>query len=100
MRHIALLLFFNVFVCSCVKKDRTSNVCVNDCTIVQGQVVTQNNIPVSDVLYTLTYNIYNPPFYSEERKLAEGKSDNSGNYKFSFYLKNDELGDSAKGGLQ
>lgn len=95
-----ILLFMSILFLSCEEIDNDTNiVCTENCTHIEGQILTKDQLPVKNVELifcfqksTGTYSIYT-------RKIAKAKTDVNGHYSMDFYLKDEELGESF-GGLE
>ena len=90
---LALLLIFS----SCSKEeDDTNNICTADCSVLKGNFVSLNNQPVPNVKISMKYRI--PGFGGNSiRKILATKTDQSGNYLKTFFIKDHELGNLANG---
>ena len=94
------LIFLFLFGCSKTEDDTTVG-CSSDCTSIVIKFATLNQESLSDIELSLNYTI---PFGVEggayHRKIVGKKSDKNGQVNEQFYLKDEELGNSAKGFFQ
>ncbi len=81
-----LLFLLSFFSC---KQDDTDEVCTNDCTTIQGKIIRADNSGIEGVKVTFSY-IISTPNYSI-RNIADGYTDQNGNYSFSGYIKDNEI---------
>ena len=97
MKKIFFLLSI-LTLCGCSKiEDDTDSICTSDCTILQGKFITMNNEGIPGVKVSIQYQHGGGllPYYA--RKIAETVTDENGDFYKEFYIKNNELGDSAEG---
>lgn len=94
-----LILLLSVLIISCSKTDNdTKDVCTADCTTISGKFVTVNNAPVPGIKVSLSYHISGGELGGGyTRKIVNTQSDADGIFNKSFYVKDNELGDSARG---
>jgi hypothetical protein len=94
-----LTLFSAVFIISCSKTvNDTEDVCTSDCTTISGKFVTLNNAPVPGISVSLSYHISGGELGGGyTRKIVNTRAGADGIFSKSFYLKDNELGDSARG---
>ena len=85
-----LLFFAGLSLISC-EKDDSDKRCTTDCTRIHGSVVTMDNQPLANVKVHFDYN-YSPGIGFQIRRIADTKTDASGNYGKDFYIEDDELG--------
>ena len=90
---LVLLIIFNV---SCCKEDDTALVCLSDCTVVQGHIVTAEGKPLVNVPIELRHNS-SRPYSSSIRRIKKAITDENGYYNLEFFIESDELGSEAKG---
>jgi len=99
MRPLLVLLTMLV-LSGCLKRmDNTNQTCTSDCTLIQGQVTSENNHPVQNVPVSLTYQRKTGTFESYTRRITNAKTDQNGYYKLNFHLNDDELKDTGTGYL-
>lgn len=92
-----LFLLFLMTGCSKIEND-TKDICTSDCTTISGKFITVNNAPVSNISVKLDYRISGGELGGGyTRKIINTRSDRNGNFSNNFYLKDNELGGSAKG---
>lgn len=93
MKRKILFLGLILTLNGCFKSDDdTKDFCNSDCTLIEGSFVTKNNTPVSGINLSLAYDISAPPFSGSTRKIRETKSNQQGNYKMEFFIKDSEIG--------
>lgn len=99
-----LFYFITVFVMltSCEKvDDDTKNDCTSDCTTLKGKFVTLNGVPISNIKISLNYNIWGGELGGVyTRKIVSTQSEENGNFNKNFYIKDNELGNSAPGSFE
>lgn len=91
-----ILLLLIIFISSCCKEDDTALVCISDCTVVQGQIVTSNGKPLANIPIEFRHNS-NRPYSSSIRRIKKAITDENGYYNMEFFIESDELGSEAKG---
>ena len=94
---IILLLILNI--CSCSKtEDETNNICLSNCTILQGKFITTNNTGIEGIKVSLSYQSSGTlGSFRYTRLIAETQTDENGNFYKEFYINDDELGETADG---
>ena len=95
---ICLLLILNLYGCS-KTEDETSSVCTSDCTILQGNVITANNEPLSNVNITFEFKQGGGYLPTYTRLISDLISDENGGFYDEFYLKDREIDQSSPGNL-
>ena len=99
-----IIKFFALFLLltSCEKtEDDTTNECTSNCTTLSGKFVTLNNAPVSNIKVSLKYRISGGELGGgSTRNIVNTESDQSGNFYKNFFIKDNELGNSANGYFQ
>lgn len=97
-KFILLLLILSLYGCSKTDDD-TDNVCISNCTIIQGRFITLNNVGIQGVKVSLKYRISgSPPFGGgSTRLIVETETDENGNFYKEFYINDNELGESTDG---
>lgn len=96
-KAILLLLVLTFYGCSKVEDD-TDNGCTSDCTTIQGRFVTLGNVGIQGVKVSVKYRIHGGELGGGYiRKIVETETDQNGNFYNQFYIKDDELGNLAKG---
>lgn len=95
---INIFLFLFLFT-SCSKVvDDTNNVCISNCTTFSGKFRSVNNEPVANIKISLKYIISGSELGGgSTRKILNTISDENGNFGKTFYIKDSELGNNAKG---
>ena len=97
MKNIFKIIVLLFIVTSCSKtEDDTSNECTSNCTVLKGKFVTLNNEPVSKIKVSMKYVQSNELAYLA-RKIINTESDQNGNFNKNFFIKDNELGNSASG---
>jgi hypothetical protein len=91
-----ILFLFITFSISCCKEDDTSLVCLSDCTVVQGQIVTSAGEPLVNIPLEFRHNS-SRPYSSSIRRIKKATTDKNGYYSMEFFIESDELGLGAKG---
>jgi len=91
-----ILLLLIIFISSCCKEDDTALVCISDCTVVQGQIVTSNGKPLANIPIEFRHNS-SRPYSSSIRRIKKATTDENGYYSMEFFIESDELGSEAKG---
>ena len=94
--YCKLLLLCSLFLGCSTTDDDTSRKCKEDCTTINGKVVTLNNEPVPGVKITFSY-WKTGMAYSNRRKIIEVYTDKNGEYNQSVYLEDEEISENAKG---
>ena len=94
MKYLLVVVLMALLLGSCTKRDnsRLNVACTDSCTTVMGRITTGNNESAADV-YLEVYWEDRPPSglgVTTIRKLASGKTDNGGNYSFTFRLSADD----------
>ena len=95
---IYLITLLSIFI-GCEKvDDDTKKSCTTDCTTLKGNFVTLNGAPVSNVNISFEYRISGGELGGGyTRKIVKTQSDKTGNFFKNFYLKDNELGNTAPG---
>lgn len=99
MRHFSIFLFLLVFL-SCKKevKDETETVCMENCTVIQGQILTQENEGLENINVVLKHEVSGGALGGgSTRVITESKTDVEGAFSLSFYIEDDELGADGRG---
>ncbi len=90
-----LLLILTFYGCEKIEDD-TGLDCFSDCTTLHGRFVTMDNEGIPDVKVSVHYIIRgtNSRYI---RKLAQTTTDQNGTFYKEFYIKDEEIGESAQG---
>jgi hypothetical protein len=95
-----ILLFMSILFFSCEEiNDDTNIVCTENCTHIEGQILTKDQLPVKNVELIVSFQKSTGTYSNYIRKIAKAKTDVNGYYNMDFYLKDEELGESF-GGLE
>lgn len=95
---IYLFLIINFVSCSRAEIDYTNEICISNCTTLQGRFITANNEGVQGVKVSLTYRISGGALGGgSTRFIVETETDENGIFNEQFYINDDELGDTAQG---
>lgn len=96
---VLLLVVVTIYGCSKVKvEDDIDNRCTSDCTTIQGRFVTLDNVGLQGVKVSVKYIIPGGELGGGYiRKLVQTETDQNGNFYEQFYIKDEELGDLARG---
>lgn len=99
MKNLIKIIFLIFVVTSCSKtEDDTNNECTSNCTIIRGKFISANNAPVPNIKVSLQYRISGGGLGPLSiRKIVNTQSDKNGNFNKNFYIKDNELGNSAPG---
>lgn len=91
---ILILIITGIFACRKVDTTWLNAPCYNSCTTVQGRFVTGDNEPIANVSLEIYTRSPGSEFSQSRivRKIASGKTDNDGNYSFTFGLNGNEYG--------
>lgn len=102
MKTVIRLFVLFLLLTSCEKtEDDTNNECTSNCTTLSGKFVTLNNAPVSNIKVSLKYRISGGELGAgSTRKIVSTESDQNGSFSKSFFIKDNELGNSANGYFQ
>jgi hypothetical protein len=96
-KSILLLLILNIYSCSKIE-DETNNICLSNCTILQGKFITTNNIGIEGIKVSLSYKSFGTlGTFNYTRLIAETQTDENGKFYQEFYVKENELGNLANG---
>ncbi|MES2238945.1 MAG: hypothetical protein V4497_01670 [Bacteroidota bacterium] len=95
-------LFLILTLTSCEKvDDDTKKDCTSDCTSLKGKFITLNGAPISNIKVSLNYSISGGELGGGyTRKIVSTQSDENGNFNQNFYIKDNELGNSAPGSFE
>jgi len=88
-----------IFNTSCCEEDDTALVCLSDCTLVQGQIVTADGKPLANIPLEFRHNS-SRPYDSSIRRIKKATTDENGFYTMEFFIESDELGSEAKGSFE
>lgn len=99
MKNFFYFITLSIILTSCEKvDDDTKKDCTADCTTLKGKLISLNGAPVSNVNISLKYRIWGGELGGGyTRKIVSTQSDKNGNFYKTFYLKDNELGNSAPG---
>jgi hypothetical protein len=90
-----ILLFMSILFLSCEEIDNDTNiVCTENCTHIEGQILTKDQLPVKNVELIVSFQKSTGTNSIYTRKIAKSKTDVNGHYSMDFYLKDEELGES------
>ena len=96
MKTTLLLLFFIALLSSCTKTDKSmlNTPCTDSCSTIQGRFITGNNEGVANISYEIKSEIRPTLGLGQTtiRKIASGKTDNTGFYSSTFALQKREYG--------
>lgn len=96
MRHLIFFFLLTGFLWSCTKKDNSTlnGVCNSSCTTIQGRFLTGTNEPIIGLSLKVRSEIRPTLGLGQTaiREIASGKTDNNGNYTFTFSLNPEEYG--------
>lgn len=98
-KFLFLLLVLTFYGCEKTEDDTGLN-CITDCTTLQGRFVTMNNEGVPGVKISINYRSHPGTYGVYIRKIAQTVTDQNGNFYKDFYIKDEELGESAEGYFQ
>ena len=94
---ILTIIVFTLYSCSKTEDD-TDNFCTTNCTTLQGRFVTANNVGISGVKILLKYKIPGGELGGGyQRMIVNTKTDVNGYFSKDFYIKDNELGNTAEG---
>ncbi len=92
MKNIYIIIAaFVLFSCEKVEDD-SDLICTNDCTSVFGYAYTQNNVRLKNVVLKFRYQKNGGPGSLYTRILSKEKTNSTGEYAMSFFIKDEELG--------
>lgn len=92
-----LILMIGLLLAGCSKpQDDTGKDCLQNCTVIQGHIVSLNDQPLKGIPIEFN-NDKSLPYAPDIRKIAKTQTDENGYYEMSFYIEGDELGENAKG---
>jgi hypothetical protein len=95
-----ILLFMSILFFSCEEINDDANiVCTENCTHIEGQILTKDQLPVKNVELIVSFQKSTGTYSNYIRKIAKAKTDGNGDYNMDFYLKDEVLGESF-GGLE
>lgn len=99
MKYTLKILIILFAFTSCEKtEDDLKDVCTSNCATLSGKFITLNNEPVPNITVTLNYKISGGELGGgSTRKIVKIQSDKNGNFYKNFYIKDNELGNSATG---
>ena len=94
---IILILILNIYSCS-KTEDETNNICLSNCTILKGKFITTNNVGIEGIKISLSYQSSGTlGSFRYTRLIAETQTDENGEFYQEFYVKENELGETANG---
>ena len=86
-----LLVILSLFLVSCYgTDDDTNEACSGNCNVFTGRVYTENNIGISNVEVSLTYEL-NQIGAAYKRIIAKTNTDANGNYRIEAFIKDGEF---------
>jgi hypothetical protein len=96
MKKTYLLIITVLILFSCEKVDDDFNeICTENCTTLSGKVYTQGNTPLKNVAMKFKFQTNDPQNnnITLTRILSKVRTNNLGEYRMNFYLKDEELGE-------
>lgn len=97
MKKLFLLLLILSFY-SCEKiDDDFNNVCVSNCTVIEGTFTTANNEPIENIKVELDYKNSTGTYGVSVRNIRRTTTDENGYYRMEFFIEDSELGENAEG---
>jgi hypothetical protein len=102
MKNLIKVFVLFLILTGCEKtEDNTNNDCTSNCTTLSGKFVTLNNVPVPNIKVSINYEIWGGELAGGyTRKIVSTQSDQNGNFYKNFFIKDNELGNTADGSFQ
>ena len=96
MKKYFVYFLFILFIASCEKiEDDSDLICTTDCSTISGKVYTQSNIPLKNVMVKFRHQKSVGTYQLNTRLISAKRTNASGEYTMSFFLNDDELGETA-----
>lgn len=91
---LAIVCLILIQDCRLIDDDSMNEPCSSECTVIQGRFTTEDNKPVSNIPLELDWRVgpsIGIGLGGKIRKIARGKTDENGRYKFEFHANDEEL---------